>query len=133
MAVLGSANLPVGSAAYGSDAVQPQAALSLEWSLSDRAGLTSTVGYASVVEGAQRSGEASVALSLGDSLSDRVQAQLEWSRSGPAGQWAGGSPGVGGALSYLLTNDLQVDVWTGAEWAGGDTPRLWGVGVARRW
>jgi Putative MetA-pathway of phenol degradation len=132
MAVLLSTTVPVGSDELTADDWQPDGKLALAWDLSDRLSLSSNLIYAYASDGGERFSQFAASLSAGLSLSDRLGAYLE--TFGFSKESADGSSTsyVNSGLTYLLSDDLQLDARIGA---GLDDPHpnwFTGVGAAVR-
>ena len=120
LGLLLQSDVPVGSGALTGDVWQPAATLAFGWELSADWSLDGNLGYAYAADGDRRFGQTFASLSAGVSISDRLGGFLEGyvlsreSADGSATHYAD----VG--LTWLLSNDLAVDVSAGA---GLDRPR----------
>jgi len=113
-------DVPVGSSALTGDVWQPSATLAFGWELSADWSLDGNLGYAYAADGDRRFGQTFASLSAGVSISDRLSGFVEGyvlSR-----EIAGGSAThyADAGLTWLLSNDLALDVHAGA---GLDRPR----------
>jgi hypothetical protein len=112
--------VPVGARALTADVWQPAATLALGWELSDTWSLDGNLGYAYAADGDRRFGQTFASLSAGVSINDRLGGFLEGyvlsreSADGSATHY------VDAGLSWLLSNDLALDIRVGA---GLDRPR----------
>jgi Putative MetA-pathway of phenol degradation len=109
-------SLPTGSDAVTSGGVDPSGLLLVEWGFWDRFVLDGNLGLASVSLGendASRAVQVAPSLSLGASIDARANVFIEWyatfSSRGVADQ-----PAVDAGLSWLVDDDLQLDVSVGA-------------------
>jgi hypothetical protein len=113
-------DVPLGSSALTGDVWQPAATLAFGWELSDDWSLDGNLGYAYAADGDRRFGQTFASLSAGVSISDRLGGFLEGyvlsreSADGSATHYADTG------LTWLLSNDLALDVRVGA---GFDRPR----------
>jgi hypothetical protein len=131
-ALIFATTVPVGDEELTSDEWQPEATLALSWSLTDRWSVASNLNYAYLADGDERFHQFSASLTAGLSLTDRLGVYLEG--FGFSAEVADGSSTsyVNSGLTYLLSNDLQLDVRIGA---GLDDPHPnWfaGLGAAVR-
>jgi Putative MetA-pathway of phenol degradation len=120
MAMLLSTTIPIGSDELTADDWQPDGKLALAWDLSDRLSLSSNLIYAYPSDGGERFNQFAASLSAGLALSDRLGVYLE--TFGFSKESADGSSTsyVNSGLTWLLSNDLQIDARIGA---GLDEPR----------
>ncbi|MEJ2153073.1 MAG: transporter [Gemmatimonadota bacterium] len=133
VALLASTTVPAGSDEVTEDEWQPGATGALAWDLSGRLGLGANLGYTYASEGGERfdQGSASVALSAG--LAERTGAYLEVFTIFPAGEDADDDVTLNGGITYLVSDDFQLDARIGAGLTD-DAPDIFvGFGVARRW
>jgi hypothetical protein len=129
LSVLLLTSVPVGSRDLTADAWQPTVKLAMGWDLTDRFSLSSNLNYSWLRDGDadDRFGQAAVSLSAGLSVTDRLGAYLEafgFSEEqvdGPSTKY------INGGFSYLVTNDLKVDIRAGA--GLNDASPDWFVGV----
>ncbi|CAN5179002.1 hypothetical protein BH20GEM2_BH20GEM2_21510 [soil metagenome] len=132
IALLAGTTLPTGSGGFGADVAQPGATLALAWTLSDRVGVASNLGYVYASDGGDRFDEFSGSVEVGYSLTERWGSYLE--ASGFAVGDGGTDTGfLNGGVTYLFSPDLQVDARIGAGLNGVDPDYFVGVGIARRW
>jgi hypothetical protein len=132
VALLLATTVPVGDDELTSDEWEPEAKLALSWDLSSRLSIASNLNYAYPADGGDRFHQWSGSLTAGLSLTDRMGMYLEGfgfskeSADGSATQY------FNTGLTYLLSNDLQLDARVGA---GLDDPSPnWfaGIGAAVR-
>jgi len=132
LAILLITTVPVGSDALTADDWQPEGKLALGWDLTDRLSLGANLIYAYPSDGGERFNQLAASLSAGFSLTGRLGVYLE--AFGFSKESADGAAAsyVNSGLTWLLSNDLQLDARIGA---GLDDPRPnWfaGVGAAVR-
>lgn len=136
IALLATASLPTGDDTFSSDRVDPAMRLCVAHSLGDRVSLGYNIGAEWATEAGNdleldtlSSGIYTVALGIG--LNDKVATFVELFGSVPAS--AGGSPAhsLDGGITYLLRDNLQLDV------AGGiglsDAADDWFAGIGVSW
>ncbi len=128
-----ASSLPTGARALRSDGAQPEAKLALGWSLSERVSLASNLNYAAVRADDARHGELGGSASVAVSLAERVGGYAEYFGFVPTAPGMERPQYLNGGLTFLLSDDFQVDarVGRGIGAAGGDY--FLGVGIARRW
>jgi hypothetical protein len=121
MGLLLQTTVPVGARALTGDVWQPTATLALGWELSPSWSLDGNLGYSYAADGDRRRfGQTFASLSAGFSINDKLGGFLEAyvlskeSADGSATHYADAG------LSWLLSNDLALDVRVGA---GFDRPR----------
>ncbi|HEX9945053.1 MAG TPA: transporter [Thermoanaerobaculia bacterium] len=132
MALLFATTLPLGSDELTSDEWQPEAKLALSWALTDRWSLGSNLGYAYPAGEDERFHQLSASLTAGLSLTERLGVYLEGFGFSKESTDGSGTRYVNSGLTWLLSNDLQLDVRIGA---GLDDPHPnWfaGLGAAVR-
>ena len=132
MALLVSTTLPTGDSEIGEPHLQPSVLLALDWAVSDRLGVGSNVGLSYASSDGEQFAEASFSVALGADLGSDWGGFLEYFAFFP--ESAGGDPThfVDGGVTYLLSNDFQLDLRLGTE-IGGETDLFAGVGLAYRW
>jgi hypothetical protein len=114
MAILLETSVPVGSDELTSDEWQPEAKLALGWDLTDRFSLSSTLIYGYPSDGDERFNQFAASLSAGFSLTDRWGAYLEGYGFNKESLDGSSTSYLNTGLSYLLSNDVQLDVRVGA-------------------
>jgi hypothetical protein len=133
VALLLGTSTPFGDEEVADDAWQPEAKLAMEWELTDALGLAVNAGYARPGEGGDRFDQAQWSTALGWSIDERFGAFGEYfgvNRDEPGGDSV---HGVDAGVTWLLTPDLQLDVWGGTG-IGDDGPDWFaGTGVVARW
>jgi len=127
MGLLLNTTVPVGARALTADAWQPTATFALHWDLPAKWSLESNLGYTYAADGNQRFDQLFASASAGFTINEKWGGFLEGyvfskeSADGSATHYADAG------LSYLLSNDLALDVRVGV---GLDKPHPnWFVGV----
>jgi outer membrane putative beta-barrel porin/alpha-amylase len=132
IALLLATTVPVGDDELTSDEWQPEAKLALSWDLTPRLSLASNLNYAYPADGPDRFHQLAASLTAGLSLTDRVGLYLEGFGFSKESADGSSTSYVNSGLTFLLSNDLQLDVRAGA---GLDDPHPnWfaGLGAAVR-
>lgn len=114
MAILLTTTVPVGSAELTEDAWQPEGKLALAWDFTDRLSLGSTLIYAYPSDGGERFNQVAASLSAGLSLNDRLGVYLEGYGFSKESADGSSTSYVDSGLTFLLSNDLQLDARIGA-------------------
>jgi hypothetical protein len=116
LAVLLATSVPVGSDELTADEWQPEAKLALGWDFTDRFSLGSTLIFAYPSDSAdgERFSQLAASLSAGFSLTDRWGAYLEGYGFNKESRDGSSTTYLDTGLSYLLSNDVQLDVRVGA-------------------
>lgn len=130
-ALIVGAALPTGSRAFRGGGVSPEAKLLVGWSLGEAWALSSNLNVASVDAGDARTGEVAGSVSVARSLSERTGAYLEWFGTRPDG--ARGTHYANGGVTYLFTDDHQLDVRAGRGLGGNRRDYFLGLGFSQRW
>ena len=133
VAVVAGTSLPVGHEELTSDAWEPFATLAFDWEVSDRLGVGANLGGAALEGEDGRFTEVHWSVSGGYGLTDRLGSYLEY--YGISEDEADGSTlhYVDAGLTWLIHNDLQVDVRIGRGLNGEDPDDYIGLGAAVRW
>ena len=130
LALIVATTLPTGGADIGADDLQPLAVLAGEWTLSERVGLGTNLGWTRAHDG-ERFSSLWVSAAFGIALGERAGLFLEgfaFDKEAPGGDAAGyGDAG----LTYLIAPDLQLDVRVGTGFDGGSDDFV-GAGLVLR-
>ena len=127
VALLFATSVPVGSDDLTSDEWQPEGKLALGWDLTDRLSLGSTLIYAYPSDGDERFSQFAASLSAAFSLNDRWGAFLEGYGFNKESLDGSSTSYLNTGVTWLLSNDLQLDARVGA---GLDDPSPnWYAGV----
>jgi hypothetical protein len=113
MAILLGTSVPVGSDDLTSDEWQPEGKLALGWDLTDRFSLGSTLIYAYPSDGDERFSQFAASLSAAVSLTGRWGAYLEGFGFSKESRDGSSTSYLNTGLSFLVSNDLQLDVRVG--------------------
>ena len=132
LAVLAGTTLPTGASDVGADDPQPGALLAAAWTVSERLSLGANLGAIYLNEPEDSFWEGSFSLALGADLGRGFGAFVEYFVLAPEGSAGDPSHFFDAGLTYLISNDFQLDLRVGAE-AGGETDAFLGLGLAYRW
>ncbi len=134
IAILAGTSIPTGSADVNASSAHPEARIAAAWDLSEVVSLSTNLIWASIKDDVldERLSEWGVSLALGYGLSDRWAAYLEYFGAYPSGGRDTESF-VNSGLTYLLSNDLQLDARVGYGLNDRDEDFFFGVGTAVRW
>ncbi|HYG64556.1 MAG TPA: transporter [Thermoanaerobaculia bacterium] len=134
-ALILSTSIPEGDEELSDGAWQPEARVALSWGLGARFSLSSNVGYAYPEDpgSGDRFDQFLASLSLGIALTDRLGAFVEG--YGFSGETVDGSETtyMDAGLTWLVANDLQLDVRAGRGFNDADPDWFVGAGAALRW
>jgi len=114
MALLLQTTIPVGSRDLTSDEWQPAAILAADWDFTDRFSLGGNVGVAYAADGDERFDQLFLSLSAAFSINDRLSAFLEGYGFNKESVDGSSTQYVDTGLSWLVSNDLALDVRVGA-------------------
>jgi len=132
MSILLATSIPAGSDDLTTDEWQPEGKLALGWDLSDRISLASNLIYAYPSDDGERFNQFAASLSAGMSFTDQLAIYLEGFGFSKESADGSATSYINSGLTYLVSNDLQLDVRIGA---GLDEPHPnWfaGLGAAVR-
>lgn len=131
IALLASTTLPTGDDEFGAESLQPTALLALGWSLPSGFGLGADINATSLDTGDDRvvevAGGATLAYSLSETLGSFLELYTFRQEDNP------GATYLDGGFTYLLSNDLQLDVNGGVGLSDAADDYFVGAGVAYRW
>lgn len=134
VAILVGTSIPTGSDTIDGSSAQPEARIAAAWDLSEVVSVATNLIWSSIKGDAldERFNEWGVSLALGYVLSDRWGAYLEYFGAYPsAGR--GTEDFVNAGLTYLISNDLQLDARVGYGLNDRDDDFFVGAGTAIRW
>jgi hypothetical protein len=133
VALLVGTSVPTGDDDFGEDEWQPEVKLALALDLSDRAALSSNIGYAYPSEDGTGFSEFSGSLSLGIGITGSLGCYVEYFQflRGETGMDDQGF--INGGLTLLTGENLQFDWRVGYQVAGDDSEFFTGVGASWRW
>ncbi|MFL6194267.1 MAG: transporter [Thermoanaerobaculia bacterium] len=129
--VLGT-SIPAGSGDLTADEWQPAAIFAFDWDFTDRFSLGANLGYAYPADGDERFSQGFASVSAGFSVTDRLGVYLETYGFNKEDLDGSSTQYVDTGASWLLSNDISLDVHFGA---GFDDPRpnwYFGLGGAIR-
>lgn len=138
VALLLGTSIPVGDEELTEDEWVPEAKLAFGWTLTERFGLSSNLNWAfppgfDAGDGDERFHQFSGSLSGSLSFTDRIGGFLEYygfteeEEDGPSTHY------VNTGVTYLLSNDLQLDLRYGRGLNDPDPDDFVGIGAAVRW
>ncbi len=130
MGVIGSLSLPVGDDT-GSDNVDPSVGFLWNYAFLEGLGLFGTATVAGASQGNDRFFQFSNAVGLGTAITDRIGVFGEYAAQFNANRQDSHLLDFG--LTYLLTDNLQLDLNAGAGVGGAAPDGFFGGGVAYRW
>lgn len=133
VALLAVTTLPTGTDASSANAWQPESKVALGWTLSERTGLGSNLGYTYAVDEGGRFHEGSASLALGYTLTERISSYVEAFGFVPSGDGRESTAFLNGGLTHLLSADVQLDLRGGIGLAEARPNYFAGVGIAHRW
>jgi len=125
--------LPSGGRAYRGDRIQPEAKLSLAWTLTERASLGSNLNAAWLREEGDSFLELSGSVSLGYALTDPLGSYVEVYGFEPVGTGGPAITHINGGFTYQFLTRYQLDLRAGTTMAAQPRESFIGVGIAVRW
>ena len=134
VAVLVSTTLPTANEAIEARTARPDVRLALAWDFSDRVSFGTNLIWTSIKEDelAERHSALGLTLAMGYGLSDRWGAYFEYFGAFPTGEYDPENY-LNGGVTYLISNDLQLDGRVGYGLNGRDDDFFVGFGTAVRW
>jgi hypothetical protein len=128
-----STSVPTAGGDFDSSSWQPDAALLLAWELDGGWGLGTNLGYTYADDGQERFSQLRGSLSLGVPLGDRLAGFAETYVFNK--EFEGGSTAwyADTGITYLLSEDLQLDARIGAGLSDDTSDFFFGAGVSTRW
>jgi hypothetical protein len=133
VAVILNTSVPVGSHGISADVWQPQGKLALDWDFTEEFSLGATVVYSDLSDNGQRFGQFAASLSADQALTKKWGIYLEAYAFSKETANGSSTRYLDTGLSYLVSNDVQLDIRVGR---GLDAPHPnWytGLGAAVRW
>jgi hypothetical protein len=133
VALLVGTSTPWGDSAVADEEWQPEAKVALSWELSDALELAVNTGYARLGADEARFDQAQWSAAVGWGVGDRLGVFGEYfgfsreERDGDATHY------LDGGVTWLLSEDLQLDLWGGTNVAGEGADWFVGSGVVARW
>ena len=134
IAVLVATTIPTGSEDIEPRSARPEARLAAAWDLSNRLSLGTNLIWSSIKDGdlEERHTAQGLSTALGYGLSDRWGAYFEYFGVYPTGE-RDSENYLNGGVTYLISNDLQLDGRVGYGLNGRDDDFFVGFGTAVRW
>jgi hypothetical protein len=131
-ALIVSTTLPVGGSEVSADEPLPAAVLALAWETHGSLGVASNLGVSAESDGEDRYAVGLGSLALGLDLGGSWAGFLEYYGFLPEGPERSSTHFVDTGVTYLVSDDFQLDLRVGTE-IGGETDSFAGVGLAYRW
>lgn len=131
--LLFGSTLAVGDDDIGSEDEQPFVKLLLGGALSPGLSWGANAGYARASEGDDRFDRLSGSFSLGIGVSERLGAFVEVYGFSEESEGGDTSTYADAGVTYLLSDDLQIDARVGSGIDGNDVDVFFGGGVTKRW
>ncbi len=132
LALLASLSLPTGDEDLGSDDPHPEAVLAASWDVSPRLGLGANLGIGESEQNGRDFLEGKASLALGIELGGAWGAFLEAFALYPESAGGEETHFVDAGLTWLATEDLQLDLRAG-QGLDGEEETFVGAGLAARW
>ena len=132
--LLVAVSFPTGDRAVTSDGIDPRGSLLVNWELDERFGLDANFGFAGPTQGVDDSDrvfEVDPSVSLEGSLTSRWSAFVEYFSTIRASREED-EHGMDGGFTYLLSDDLQIDLSAGAGLNRAAPDFFVGFGIAWR-
>jgi uncharacterized membrane protein len=133
LALLLGTTLPTGTTESSPSGLQPGATLALAWTLSETLGLGVNFGAASAISDDERFLEGAASIALGIALGGDWGAFVEYYGFLPEGSAGDVSHFGNGGLTYLISDNFQLDLRAGTALSGDDTDFFAGFGLGYRW
>jgi hypothetical protein len=114
IALLFGTSLPVGSSELAADAWQPEAILAFDWDFTSRFSLGANLGYSYQSDAGERFHQAFASLSAGIGITDRLGAFVETFGFSKESAEGSSTQYVDSGLTWLVSDDLALDVRLGA-------------------
>jgi hypothetical protein len=132
LALLFGATLPIGSSELREPHAQPFAVLAASWDLSETISLGANLGGGLVSAGGEQYGELAASVAAGFGLSEKLGAFVELFGFLPEDDGGPSTSYLDAGFTWLLSNDLQLDVRAGVGLDGDADDLFAGVGLAWR-
>jgi Putative MetA-pathway of phenol degradation len=133
VALIFNTTIPVGSHGISADVWQPQGKLALDWDFTEEFSLGTNFVYSDLSDNGQRFGQFAASVSADQALTKKWGIYLEAYAFSKETANGSSTRYLDTGLSYLVSNDLQLDIRVGR---GLDAPHPnWytGLGAAVRW
>jgi hypothetical protein len=111
--MIGQFSVPSGSRGFSSGDVDPEVKFLWAYDLTDRLALSGNVNLAVVSEESDRFLQTAASLSAAYSISDRWGAYLEYFGFYPNSEHSDCAHTLNGGITFLVTNNFQLDLRTG--------------------
>jgi hypothetical protein len=133
LAILAGASTPYGDEEVADDDWQPEVKLAAGWELTETLELSVNAGYARPGAGEERFDQAQWSASLGWGATDRLGAFVELFGFDQEVKGGGSTQYLDGGVTWLLTPDLQLDLYGGRGLTDEATDWFAGTGLVVRW
>lgn len=133
IALLLDTTLPTGNAGSSQSGLQPGLIFALGWTLSETLSLGVNFGGSYASAEGERFFEGSGSVALGIALSETWGAYVEYYGFVPESSGGDSTHFANTGLTYLLSDDLQLDLRVGGGLSGDDSDLFVGFGVGYRW
>lgn len=133
LGVIGELSLPSGSVGVSAGDVDPAIKILWAYDLSERFGLAGNVNFASVSDDVGRFFQSSASLSFAAALSDRWGGYVEYFGFYPIARDSDCAHTLNGGLTYLVSDNIQIDWRAGFGLNEAADDFFTGVGLAWRW
>lgn len=130
--VLGAITLPSGSAGLSSGDVDPELILLWAYDLTDSLAVAGNVGFAVPTQDGSRFFQTSASISIAMAMTERLGAYAEYYGFYPNARGADCAHTFNAGLTYLVSNNFQIDARVGAGLNEEASDFLAGVGFAWR-
>ncbi len=131
--VLGAITVPSGGAGFSSGDVDPELVLLWAYDVTDSLAIAGNVGLAVLTESGTRFLQTSASFSVAVAVTERLGAYAEYYGLYPNAEGSDSAHTINGGLTYLISNDFQIDVRVGAGLNEEADDFLAGVGFAWRY
>lgn len=125
--------LPTGSSAYREKQLQPGMKLLLASALTEKIGVSANFNYDSLRENGDRYGEFAGSLSFGFGVTDRTGIYAEYFGFYPTGDGRSDTNYLNTGVTYLVSNDFQLDARVGKGLNGISNDYFIGTGASVRY
>ncbi len=131
--IIGAIRTPSGSANVSSGDVDPEVVLLWAYDLTDAVSVAGNVVLATPTEDGHRFFQTAASLALAVALTDRLGTYVEYYGFYPNAHHSDCAHTLNGGFTYLITNDLQLDIRSGFGLNEEADDLLAGVGLSWRW
>lgn len=133
LGVIASASVPSGSAGVTSGDVDPALVFAWAYDVTERLSIAGNVGVGAPTEGSSRFVQTGASVTAAFALTERTGAYAEYFGSYPNTHHTDCAHSLNGGLTYLVSDDFQIDVRAGFGLNEEADDFFTGVGFAWRW